>query len=227
MKGLEDKPGKWRKTPVAVGNRTTGKITYLAPPAKKVPQLIKELIDWYHHQDQYFNVVLKAAIVHYRLVWIHPFADGNGRTARALATLILLKEKFDIKRFFILDDYYDADRMSYFKIIQDTNKSGNLSQWLVYFSEGLLQSLQAVDRKIKKIAKIIPEFQGKDQLKISKHEERVLWLINQKREIQSKDIQQEFHISRQASHKLLVKMIKKGLLKQVGGGRSTKYILKQ
>ena len=53
-----------------------------------------------------------AGVTHYELVRIHPFADGNGRTARVMASLILFKRGFDIKRFFALDDYYDHDQSS-------------------------------------------------------------------------------------------------------------------
>lgn len=224
MGRLDDRAGHWRLGKVVVGNRRTGRINYVAPSAVKVPRLIKGLVDWHNHQDHYFNAVLKAGIIHYRLVWIHPFADGNGRTARALATLILLRERFDIKRFFALDDYYDADRKLYFDNIQAANRSGDLTDWLVYFSEGLLQNLQSVDRKIKRLRQITPTLANNKPIKISRREERVLDLINQKKEIKSLELQLEFKISRQAVYKLISKMIKKGLIRSIGGGRSTRYI---
>jgi len=46
---------------------------------------------------------------------VHPFVDGNGRTARALASLVLFRRGFDTKRFFALDDYYDSDRPGYYR----------------------------------------------------------------------------------------------------------------
>lgn len=225
--GGKNKTGAWRSGDVVVGNRQTGWITYQAPAAGQVSQLVEDLVDWYNHQEQYFSAILKAGIVHYRMVWVHPFADGNGRTARALATLVLLKEKFDIKRFFTLDDYYDADRALYFGTIQKTNDSEDLTEWLVYFSEGLLQSLQAIDRQIKKLNQITPASQKDRQLEINQREERILWLIEQKKDIQSRDVQGELDISRQAAHKLLVKMIEKGLLERTGGGRSVRYQLRK
>ena len=60
-----------------------------------------------------------SGISHHEFVRIHPFLDGNGRTARALATLILYLKDFDTKRFFALDDYYNEDRGRYFA---DTGK---------------------------------------------------------------------------------------------------------
>ena len=76
---------------------------------------MKEFVSWLNaKQADLLDPVLVAGIAHYEFVRIHPFVDGNGRTARTLATLILYKRGFDSKRFFALDDYYDSDRPTYY-----------------------------------------------------------------------------------------------------------------
>ena len=76
---------------------------------------------------------------HYELVRIHPFIDGNGRTARTFASLILSLRGFDTKRFFALDDYYYSDRQSYYNALQSVDqKTLDITEWLKYFTYGEL-----------------------------------------------------------------------------------------
>ena len=83
---------------------------------------MKKFVKWLNSKDaSKLNPVLAAGISHYEFVRIHPFIDGNGRSARALASLILYLRGFDTKRFFALDDYYDSDRQSYYKALQSVD----------------------------------------------------------------------------------------------------------
>jgi len=92
---------------VYVGNKITGEIIFTPPPSNEVPILMEEFLTWLNSEkSSKLHPVIIAGISHYEFVRIHPFVDGNGRCARALATLILYIHEFDIKRFFTLDDYY-------------------------------------------------------------------------------------------------------------------------
>ena len=213
---LNDSPGKWRQGAVVIGNPRTRAITYVAPAFTQVPQLIQELLDWYNTGNDYLHPVIKAAIMHYRFVWIHPFMDGNGRTARTMATLTLLREKFDQKRFIILDDYYNANRSLYYVNIQATNKSQDLTEWLEYFCEGILLSLQAVNNRI----------QNLQESSLSNTQQQILETIRKKSRIKSADIQALLGISKQAVVKKLNSMINQRLIIRRGKGKATYYTLK-
>jgi Fic family protein len=105
--------GRYRTNQVYVGNPVTGEVIFMPPPPEEVKGLMADLVEWLSSEAAAsMNPVLVAGIAHYEFVRIHPFVDGNGRTARALATLVLVTREFDIKRFFALDDYYDGDRPS-------------------------------------------------------------------------------------------------------------------
>ncbi|HII09133.1 MAG TPA: Fic family protein, partial [Methanosphaera sp.] len=117
-----DMAGRFRDTPVVIGNLKTGKLNFVPPSPIKVPYLIGELLDWINVQNE-LNPIILAGILHYEFVRIHPFVDGNGRTARALATLILLLNDFNIKGYFSLDEYYNQDRQSYYSALQSADKS--------------------------------------------------------------------------------------------------------
>jgi len=116
--------GRYRKLQVYVGNRITGEVIFVPPPPKDVSFLMKNLLNWLNSEESFeLHPVLTAGISHYEFVRIHLFADGNGRTARALATLILYISEFDIKRFFALDDYYDSDRAAYYNALKSVDQS--------------------------------------------------------------------------------------------------------
>lgn len=155
-----DKAGKFRTTQVVVKNSKTGEISFRPPTADKVKVLIKDFLEWLNSETgSELHPVILAGMVHYALAYIHPFVDGNGRVARAFATLVLFSKGYDIKKFFSLEEYYDRDAKRYYKTLQTVSnqKVDNLSDrdltiWLEYFCEGLAAELERVKDKVKKLS---------------------------------------------------------------------------
>ena len=140
--------GIYRKVQVYVGNKITGEVVFMPPKVEEVQTLVQNLLEWIN-QEKELNPVLLAGLAHYEFVRIHPFVDGNGRTARALATLSLYTRDFDIKRFFALDDYYDSDRNAYYTALKSVDKNTlDTTHWTEYFTDGVLISLTRVKEKI-------------------------------------------------------------------------------
>ena len=131
--------GEYRKKQVVVKNSYTGKISFKPPLSVAIPFQIKDLIAFINStKESDIHPVLKSGIVHYELVRIHPFLDGNGRVARALSTLILFLEGYDIRKFFSLEEYFDKEAQRYYEALQSVEKNdGDLTKWLEYFTEGL------------------------------------------------------------------------------------------
>ena len=81
--------------------------------------------------------------MHYRFEAIHPFADGNGRTGRALALWELYRRGFDSHHIFSVDEFYWEDRPRYYAALQAVRRPGDdLTSWLEYSAEGLQQTLE-------------------------------------------------------------------------------------
>lgn len=152
--------GTYRLNQVVVKNSKTGEISFKPPEAPKVKKLVKEFIDWLNSDDaEDVHPVLKAGITHYVLAFIHPFVDGNGRTARAFATLVLFSEGYDLKKFFSLEEYFDRNAKRYYETLQSvSNQKVNslsdrdLTSWLEYFCEGLAEELERVKQKVQKLS---------------------------------------------------------------------------
>lgn len=152
--------GVFRDRQVYVGKRIFNgigfreEVEYLPPEAEKVPRLVDEFIAWLNLEKTWeINPVLLAGIKHYEIARIHPFVDGNGRTARLLATLILYLSGFDHRRLFALDDYYDRDRNSYYAALKTAQiNQGDLTKWLEYFTDGVAFSVNEVKEAVLKLS---------------------------------------------------------------------------
>jgi len=147
VRGGKLEPGKYRVVQNYVVNSLTNEIIYEPPPPSEVPGLMKEFVEWLN-SDMDISPVLIAGIAQYKFVDIHPFLDGNGRTARVLCTLILYQHGYDFKRLFSLSEYYDKNRRSYYNAIQSVrNEEMDMTFWLEYFVDGLKRQMIEVKDK--------------------------------------------------------------------------------
>jgi len=220
--------GVFRDRQVVVGSKRTGEIIFTPPPTNQVPKLIDKFLDWFNsEQTKEIDPVIEAGIVHYEIVRIHPFVDGNGRTARVLATMTLYKRGFDAKRFFALDDYYDQHRPNYYSVLRNVNqKSLDLTDWLEYFTEGVAVSLKVVKDKVIGLSKDIKFLKERGQIALTKRQIAIVEYIIEKGRITNKELRGILNISPQAAHKEINKLVKLDVIKPKGKGRGLYYDLK-
>lgn len=154
VRGNSAAPGQYRKIQNYVVNSKTGRPVYTPPPAYEVPLMMAELTKWVNSEVD-INPILIAAIAQFQFVHIHPFLDGNGRTARLLSTLCLYRKGYDFKRLFTISEYYDRDRANYYSAIQSVRDNNmDMTKWLEYFIEGLSSQMQEVHSSGKQVIKI-------------------------------------------------------------------------
>lgn len=147
VRGNAAAPGEYRKIQNYVANSVTKEIIYTPPSPQEVPPMMAEFVSWLN-SEQDVHPILVAGITQFQLVHIHPFLDGNGRTARLLSMLCLYRKGYDFKRLFTLSEYYDRDRPSYYRAIQSVRKRDlDLTEWLEYFTFGLQWQLAEVQEK--------------------------------------------------------------------------------
>lgn len=230
----EDKCGKFRKDQVYVVKRRGAKITeivYTGPSAKEVSKLVEDLMKWLRKtKKENVNPVIVAGLAHYQLATIHPFADGNGRTARLLATLVLYQRGYDFRKLFALEDYYNKNRPAYYKAIHtgDTYKERervDLTNWLKYFVEGFASEMENVREKIiplsldeKMRKKIGQVYLDKDQIKI------VDFIVSMGR-VTRKDVEDVLGVSKVTAFRLIRELTKMGLIVRKGGHKKVYYVL--
>ncbi len=144
VRGGSLEPGNYREVPNYIVDDTAANEIYTPPPASEVPGQMGEFVEWLNKRTG-VSAVLTAGIAQFQFVQIHPFLDGNGRTARVLCTLILYKNGYDFQRLFSLSEYYDEERQDYYNAIQGVREAGlDLTGWLEYFTEGLQSQLMGL-----------------------------------------------------------------------------------
>ena len=223
--------GDYRKTQVVVKNSQTGEITFRPPPAVEVKFLMDDFLRWLNTtKADDVHTALKAAITHYEIVRIHPFLDGNGRVARALATLVLFREGYDVKRFFSLEEHYDHDPMNYYEALQSVGKQGgDLTPWLEYFSEGLAIELSRVKDKIKTLSTDLKlkKSLGGQQMSLTERQIKIIEYVQENGFLQNKAFFELFPmISEDTVLRELKDLVKKGIVKKEGSTKGVKYVLK-
>lgn len=219
--------GVYRNRQVVIGNRLTGVVTFRPPDTGDVPRLMKEFVKWLNSKDAAdTNPVLAAGISHYEFVRIHPFIDGNGRTARALASLILYARGFDTKRFFALDDYYDSDRQAYYRALQSVDsKTLDITEWLKYFTYGVAMQIGVVKEKVLSMSSDLKQKQLKGQIALTERQMKIVERINKAGFITNKTMRDMFKLSDEAALKELKKLLSAGVIKSEGRGRNIRYVL--
>jgi Fic family protein len=207
--------GRYRTIRVRVGS-------YTPPPPELVSGLMFELLEWWNKDSGSLTPVLSSAIVHYQFEAIHPFADGNGRTGRALALWELYRRGFDTHHIFSVDEYYWEGRPRYYAALQAVRQQGkDLTSWLEYTAEGLLLTLERAWQRIQHLS---ARAKGK-KLVLRPKQEHLLRLLRENGSLSPKEIWDEVGVSRQGAMDLLRPLMEAGLVKRVGTRKSGRYVL--
>ena len=208
--------GRYRTIQVRVGR-------HFPPAAADVSGLMFELLEWWNKKAPALSPVLSSSILHYQFEWIHPFADGNGRTGRALALWELYRRGFDSHHIFSVDEFYWEDRPAYYRALDAVRGAGeDLTGWLEYCAEGLCQTLDRVWTRVQSCNVSSP-----CKLVLRPRQEQLLRLLRDHGSMAPSALWAALHISRQGAMDLLRPLIEAGLVEKIGTRKSGKYVLKK
>lgn len=233
MKGLleSQKMGHFRKGPIYIVDELGDgreKVRFEGPAAEKVPFLINELLKWLIHAHN-LHPIVKSAILHAQFVTIHPFSDGNGRTARLLTTLLLHSDGWDFRKIIVLEDYYNRDRQFYYNALnaiqgRHYHEGKDLTSWIEYFVTGFLVEAKKVAEAISSIGfgKISPD---KPQILLDRDEIKLMDFITTTGSLTSADVREILGVAKRTAQFKLKRLIEKGLLKVEGSGPGIHYLL--
>jgi Fic family protein len=157
--GRKRKPTPYRDGQNVIRDSRTNEIVYLPPEASVVPKLMAELVSWLNAKDD-LPVPLRAAIAHYQFATIHPYYDGNGRTARLLTTLILHRGGYGMNGIYSLEEYYANDLSAYYAALSVGpshnyhlgRAEADITGWVAYFVAGMAAAFEKVHIHAKKSA---------------------------------------------------------------------------
>ena len=211
--------GEYKSKPNAVFSN--GRIIYKPPPPETASILTKSLLEWINSsQSLDEHAIIVAAIAHHRLVSIHPFMDGNGRIARLFEIWILYNREFDTHHIFALDEFFERDRSRYYNEIQKArNNENDLTGWLEYVAEGILETLRKTQTRIQSLR----VKKTSSQIVLSPMQERILQILLQTPQLGGGELARALNITRSHLSKLIKPLIKNNLIDKKGSTKSSSY----
>ena len=221
--------GVYRKVGVSIKN-DKNEVVDRPPLPVEVPYQMEDFWLWLKRVGKNeIHPVLLAGIVHYELVRIHPFVEGNGRTARAFATLLLVSEGYDIKRFFSVEEYFDRDVEGYYKALASVkNAEGEMSSWLEYFCKALAIEMDKVKEKVRRLSmdNRFKDRRGK-QIALSERQIALMEVFQLRDEMTMKEAREVLPmVSDDTILRDLSDLMKKSLIKKKGKTKGVRYLLK-
>jgi Fic family protein len=224
------KVGGWRDGTMQVTSGPMGKeiVHFEAPAAARVHEEMNKFLDWME-EDQDIDPVLKAALAHLWFVTVHPFDDGNGRIARAIADLQLARADESRMRFYSMSAQIQAERNTYYDILEHTQKgSKDITEWLFWFLDCLLRSMEQTDETIAKTLVRAKFWEIHRDTEFNARQQKILQLLLD-------DFFGKLKVSKYAkitntssgtALRDLQDLVKKGVLEQEGATKGTTYWLK-
>lgn len=150
--------GSWRDDaggPMQVISGPLGheRVHYEAPAATRLETEMPAFLDWFN-KDEGVNLVLKAALAHLWFVTLHPFEDGNGRIARALADMMLARSDGAPQRFYSMSAQIRQERKTYYDVLEQTQKGDqDITAWLAWFLDCLGRALDGTEAQLETVFK--------------------------------------------------------------------------
>jgi len=225
--------GAWRKDkagPMQVVSGRIGRenVHFEAPPATRMEKEMKQFLAWFNIPNA-LDPVIQSAVAHLWFVTIHPFADGNGRIARALADMLLARSDEDAQRFYSMSSQILEDRSTYYHMLEKTQKGDlDITEWVVWYLQCLDRALSATDKRLKSVLNRTKFWDRHEHKEINERQRK---MINKLFDgIEGKLTTTKWAKMTKCSTDTALRdvqdLIKKKILKSDGGGgRSTGYVL--
>jgi Fic family protein len=219
--GKRSRPTPYRDSQNIIRDLSSGEIVYLPPEVGDVPKLMTALVNWVNQAEvEMIPVPLIAGLAHYQFVTIHPYFDGNGRTARLLATFLLHRGGYGLNGIFSLEEFHARDLDPYYMALAvhphhnyyEGRAGADLSTWLIYFV-GLLADVFRVASKEALSLKEAPLDLEPDAFRRLDHRARmVIGLFAKQDAITTRQVAEILGLSERMARNLMQQWVEQGWL---------------
>ncbi|MBS1988585.1 Fic family protein [Candidatus Dependentiae bacterium] len=222
-------PTPYRDGQNVIRDAATRRIVYLPPEAQDVLPLMHALIVWIKKQAT-LPAPLVAALAHYQLATIHPYYDGNGRTARLLATLILHMRGYDLKRIYSLDEYYAHNLNAYYQALSvgpshnyyEGRAQADVTDWVNYFCAGMAESCEKIRNQARGALQRGKADQSQQLRLLDSKQRKALDLFRQYKTVSAQQIGAIFGFKPRTSSELCRRWVDDGFLVVVDTSRKAR-----
>jgi Fic family protein len=220
VRGEHKHPGVFRYTQNWIGGAGINDAAFVPPHPNEVIDLMSDLELFLQNKNYFIPDLIKIAIAHYQFETIHPFCDGNGRLGRLLITLYLVSERILSKPTLYLSEFLVKNKMLYYDNLMQVRQTNNLTQWLRFFLEGVIQT---AENSIDTFKRIITMKEDIEQNKITKLGKKtkmaqhfLLHLFGQPI-VDSEDVSNVMNVTISTALRLINDFIELGILQEMTG----------
>jgi Fic family protein len=227
------KPSEYRGGQNIIRDGETRAIVYMPPEASDVAALMTGMVNWINKNAELPSPVV-AGIAHYQFATIHPYYDGNGRTARLLTTLILHLGGYDLKGLYSLEEYYARNLGAYYDAISIGachnyymgRATSDITKWIEYFIEGMAVSFENILKRMNEASlQGLPD-QSALLRKLDPRQRKALEIFQEFEIITSRQIGEIFGFKPRTSTAICASWVKCGFLQIIdSSNRGRKYTL--
>ncbi len=225
VRGEHKAPGEVRKTQNWIGGSSLKDAFFIPPEPNMLPDLLTDIEKFLHNEELEIPEIVKAGIVHYQFETIHPFLDGNGRTGRLLIILYLISTGLLNKPVLYISDFFERNRLSYYDSLAMVKKTDNMTQWLKFFLNGVVETAKSSIKTFDRIIKLKNDIDNKIS-KIGKkavNGQRLIELLYSEPKVNSKTVSEKLGISVVSANGLLSTFVEIGILEEKTGFNRNRY----
>ncbi len=221
----------YRDAQNAIYDSSDGALVYLPPETKDVPIMMQDLVNWIKNNIDKLPTPIVAGLFHYQFVTIHPYFDGNGRTARLITSYIMRKFGYGLKGIYSLEEYYAKNLADYYRALVTHphhnyyfgRNEADLTSWLEYFIKGVATAFENIDIKAQKQQNMGIKTDISPILrKLDIKQRKILELFTEFEEITSIQAGIHLNISAQSARLLLNRWVQEGFLIVVNKARKNR-----
>lgn len=224
VRGKHKQPGEFRHSQNWIGGASINDAVFVPPTQATINELIADIEQFVHNEQQYFPELLKAALVHYQFETIHPFLDGNGRVGRLLITLYLVSRGILKQPVLYLSDFFERNRQLYYDNLMRVREKNDLLQWFKFFLVGVIETAKSSTATFDAILKLQKQIEEKLQTLGSRtaNAQKVMYYLYQHPMIDAAIVGEVAGISPASAYKLIADLERFDILKEITGAKRGK-----
>ena len=220
-------PGRYRKEQNYIVDRGSRSVVFRPPSPEDVAALMREFVEWLNASSREPEPVFTAALAHLNFVAIHPFVDGNGRTARIIEALMLYRAGYMSHELVSLEEFFGRDTESYYAALRNSlgplyqPEQRDIAMWMDYYLQAhVTQAAKAVDRQTTAISQHLTLMEAFD---LDEVDALALYVACQDGKLSNSIYRTLADVTNQTAAIHLRRLTEKGLLAPIGRGRASRY----
>ena len=208
MQDLVENSGKYRTDGVGIFDGE--KVVHVAPPAKRIPELMADLFEWLKKSDT--HPLIKSCVFHYEFEFIHPFQDGNGRMGRLWQTVIL-KEWKEVFAWLPIETLVKENQKEYYSVLGVSDSVANSTKFIEFMLSVILNTINEIIENEKKVTVKVTQ-------KVTVNQKKILEAIENNPNITQEELAEIVGITRKSIISNMKKLQENGLIKRIGADKN-------